>query len=106
MALDNLRLLSQSAGYCVTLILSLCVVIPMIMNEASFKGNCLLFTSGQFIAGDGLFDPKWGSNFYCGFTLFVGILSLLIAGLQLVRMSIFLYKGSDRFVCTEVAPCV
>lgn len=96
MALQNVRLLSQSAGYCVTIILSLCVAIPMIINEASFKGNCLLFTTGEFIAGDGSFDPEWGSNFYCGFTLFVGIASLTISFIQLVRMAAFLCQGTDR----------
>lgn len=66
------------------------------MNEASFEGNCLLFTTGEFIAGDGSFDPKWGSNFYCVFTLFAGITSLIIAFIQLVRMSVFLCRRTDR----------
>jgi hypothetical protein len=66
------------------------------MNEASFQGHCLLFTSGEFIAGDGSFDPTWGSNFYCGFTLFAGITSLIVSFIQLVRISLFLCKGTDR----------
>ena len=96
MVLENARLLSQAAGYLVTVILSLCLLIPMVMNEANFKGHCLLFASGEFETRDGSFDAKWGSNFYCGFTLFVGIASLTTAFVQMVRMAIFLYKSTDR----------
>lgn len=95
MGLTNVILLSQAAGYSVTIILSLCVVIPMIMHEASFQGHCLLFTTGTFVSSDGSFDPQWGSGFYCGFTLFVGIISFIIALVQLVRMCIFLCKNTD-----------
>jgi hypothetical protein len=95
MGLTNVILLSQAAGYSVTIILSLCVVIPMIMHEASFQGHCLLFTKGSFISENGSFDPDWGSSFYCGFTTVVGFLSFFISLIQLVRICIFLCKSTE-----------
>lgn len=99
MGLENMTLLSQAAGYTVSVILSLCVVTPMVFHLVNFKGHCLLYTSGTFIAEDGRFDPSWASPFFCGFTLFVGFLLLFASLVQLTRMGIFLYKRLDRLVC-------
>jgi hypothetical protein len=95
MGMGNILLLSQTAGYSVALILSLCVAIPMTIHMINFKGHCLLYTNGTFVPDDGRFEPDWASPGYCGFTLAVACFLLICSTVQLVRMSIFLYKGLD-----------
>lgn len=96
MALINWLLLSQTAGYFGSLVVSLCVVIPLCINQKNFQGHCLLFTSGTFISSNGFFDPKWSSGFFCAFTLFVGLLSSIISLIQVVHKSLLVKRGVDR----------
>lgn len=98
MTINNIFLLSQSAVYTVSAIVSLCVWIPMSLNLYQFGGHCLLFTSGQYVEEDGTFDPNWSSPAYCGFTLFVGISVFLVAFIQSVRKIVLLCKGIDRYL--------
>jgi len=104
----SLGVLSQSAGYTVTFILSLCVLIPMSIHLTNFKGHCALFTTGTFIEDDGRFDPNWASCFYCGLTIFVGVLTLITSSVQLIRMIRLMNHGEDSsflsaFIDTLVA---
>jgi len=98
MGLGNLLLLTQTGGYSVSIILSLCCIVPLILNISDFKGHCLLFSSGEFLEVNGLFAAKWASFSSCSYTLIIGILLLIVSIVQLIRMSIFLYKGIDRCV--------
>ncbi|RWS07455.1 transmembrane protein 179-like protein [Dinothrombium tinctorium] len=95
MGIGNMLLLSQCGGYSVAIILSLCVLIPMIFHVDHFRGHCLLYTTGDFIEEDGRFDPKWSCSVYCYLTMFIGLFSFICSLVQLVRMSIFISKGLD-----------
>lgn len=94
MAVGNFLLLTQIAGYAASTILSLCVLIPLIVNLRDMKGNCLLYTTGEFLdTGD--FVPKWASFSYCTYTTVLSCLLNLVSLIQLTRMSYFLRKGVD-----------
>lgn len=94
MAISNLLLLSQTTGYVVAFILSICVIVPLSVNLDNFKGHCLLFTTGTF-QDDGNFKPQWASPGYCDYAMFVGVILWLSSIIQTVRMSVFLFKGID-----------
>ncbi|KAH8031002.1 hypothetical protein HPB51_012470 [Rhipicephalus microplus] len=95
MGLGNILLLTQATCYTITLILSVCTVVPMAVHVSKFDGHCLLYTTGTFDSDDGHFIARWASPFYCFFTLSVGGLMVVVSLIQLVRMSIFLYMGTD-----------
>lgn len=95
MGLGNIPLLGQATCYSITLLLSIVTLIPMAWHIQNFNGKCLLFTTGTFDPNDGHFIPDWASPFYCGFSLFTAILALLVSIVQLFRMSVFLYNGTD-----------
>lgn len=94
MALRNVLLLSQIAGYVIGLILSLCIILPMIMHLSEFNGHCLLFSHGEWDQ-DGQLGVVWASRAYCDYVVAVGILMFLACSIQIYRMSMFMYKGID-----------
>ncbi|XP_012545482.1 transmembrane protein 179 [Bombyx mandarina] len=94
MALTNVLLLSQIAGYLMGLILSLCVIVPMSMHQDEFSGNCLLFSKGVW-QEDGQLLVSWASRFYCNYVILVGILMFLVCCVQIYRLSMLVYKGED-----------
>jgi len=95
MAISNVLLLSQLTANIVVCILSLCILIPMIVNKRDFRGHCLLFSTGTWREEDGQFEVSWASQGLCNYILFVGA-SLLIASItQIYRLSTHLYKGQD-----------
>lgn len=91
----NIILYIQVTGYCIAAILSLCITIPMSMHQDNFKGNCLLFSTGDWRAEDGQFVVSWASQAYCNFTIFVGVVMFVISATQIYRLSVFIYKGKD-----------
>lgn len=95
MALTNILLLSQIAGYVVALILSLCIIVPMSLHQDEFRGHCLLFSTGTWQESDGQFVVNWASRAYCNYTLFVGLALLLTAAVQIYRLSVLMYRGED-----------
>jgi hypothetical protein len=44
---------------------------------------------------NGQFVVNWASQAYCNYSIFVGVLLLVISSIQTYRMSIFAYKGTD-----------
>ncbi|XP_069689779.1 transmembrane protein 179 [Periplaneta americana] len=95
MALTNILLLSQIAGYVIALILSLCIAVPMSLHQDEFKGHCLLFSTGVWQEEDGQFKVDWASQAYCNYTIFVGVILFVTSAVQIYRMSLYLYKGTD-----------
>ncbi|KAI5634580.1 hypothetical protein NE865_12705 [Phthorimaea operculella] len=95
MALTNVLLLSQIAGYVIGLILSLCVVVPMSMHQDEFNGHCLLFSRGEWQEEDGQLLVSWASTAYCHYVTVVGILMFIVCCLQIYRLSMFMYKSLD-----------
>lgn len=95
MALTNVLLLSQIAGYLVGLILSLCIVVPMSMHQDEFNGHCLLFSNGHWQEEDGQLSVSWASSAYCNYVTFVGILMFCVCCVQIYRLSMLMYRGED-----------
>lgn len=95
MSLSNVILLSQIAGYAIALILALCVMVPMSLQQDEFRGHCLLFSSGEWSEEDGQLLVQWASQLYCNYVIFVGAMCALAAGAQTYRMARLLCKGDD-----------
>ncbi|KAK3922964.1 Transmembrane protein 179 [Frankliniella fusca] len=95
MALSNVLLLSQVAGYVIALILSLCITVPMSFHQDEFLGHCLLFSTGEWREIDGQLVVNWASQAYCNYSIFVGVILFLASAIQIYRMSVYLYKGTD-----------
>ncbi|XP_033216643.1 transmembrane protein 179 [Belonocnema kinseyi] len=95
MALTNILLLSQIAGYVVALILSLCIIVPMSLHQNEFRGHCLLFSTGVWQESDGQFVAQWASQIYCNYTVFVGLVLFLASAIQIYRLSMYMKRGED-----------
>ncbi|KAF4520688.1 hypothetical protein B566_EDAN006364 [Ephemera danica] len=95
MALTNVLLLSQLAGYVIALILSLCITVPMSLHQDEFRGHCLLFSTGVWQETDGQFSVNWASQAYCNYSIFVGVVLFVTSVIQIYRMSMFMYRGED-----------
>ncbi|XP_053613552.1 transmembrane protein 179 isoform X2 [Plodia interpunctella] len=95
MALTNVLLLSQIAGYVICLILSLCIAVPMSMHQDEFSGHCLLFSGGSWRIEDGQLDVLWASEAYCNYVIVVGVIMFIVSCVQIYRLSVFMYKGID-----------
>ncbi|KAJ8674324.1 hypothetical protein QAD02_005586 [Eretmocerus hayati] len=95
MALTNVLLLSQIAGYIIALILSLCIIVPIALHQNEFRGHCLLFSSGIWNEQDGQFKPDWASKLYCTYTLAVGLILFFVSAIQIYRLTTYMYKGED-----------
>ncbi|XP_008550415.1 transmembrane protein 179 [Microplitis demolitor] len=95
MALTNVLLISQVAGYVVASILSLCIIVPMSLHQDEFKGHCLLFSTGVWQETDGQLVVHWGSQIYCNYTIFVGLMLLITSLVQIYRLSMLMYHGED-----------
>lgn len=95
MALTNILLLNQIAGYVVALILSLCIIVPMSLHQDEFRGHCLLFSTGMWQESDGQFVANWASQAYCNYTIFVGLILFLTAAIQIYRLSLLMYRAED-----------
>lgn len=95
MAIGNIVLLSQVAGYVVALILSICVTIPISLHQDEFKGHCLLFSTGIWQETDGQLKVDWASQGYCNYTIFIGSALFVISSIQIYRLSLLLCRGQD-----------
>lgn len=109
MALTNVLLLSQIAGYLMGLILSFCIVVPMSMHQNEFNGHCLLFSHGFWNENDGQLKVMWASRIYCNYVIVVGIIMNIVCCIQIYRLSILMYKGQDSSFLSaflEAAGCM
>ncbi|KAM3959352.1 transmembrane protein 179 [Aphomia sociella] len=95
MALTNVLLLSQIAGYVIGFILSLCIIVPMSMHQDEFSGHCLLFSRGTWQNVDGQLLVMWANRAYCDYVIVVGVILFIICLVQIYRLSMFMYKGRD-----------
>ncbi|ODN00847.1 Transmembrane protein [Orchesella cincta] len=95
MGFANILLLSQLTGNILSLILSLCIIIPISIHQNDFRGHCLLFSTGDWRETDGQFDVSWASSGFCNYTIFVGVVLFLVSAVQIYRLSLLLYRGQD-----------
>lgn len=64
---------------------------------SAYRGHCLLFSNGTW-TDEGQLAVNWASQAYCNYTIFVGVLLSVVAGIQIYRMGMYLYKETDRSV--------
>ncbi|XP_028171876.1 transmembrane protein 179 [Ostrinia furnacalis] len=109
MALTNVLLASQIAGYVIGFIFSLCIIVPMSMHQDEFNGHCLLFSKGEWQELDGQLLVEWAARGYCDYVIVVGVIMFIICCIQIYRLSVLMYKGSDSSFLSafvEAVACV
>ncbi|XP_053135213.1 transmembrane protein 179 [Hemicordylus capensis] len=100
MALSNF-LFAQCICYFLAFLFSFIVVVPLSENSNDFHGRCLLFTEGMWLNANLTAESQrftvqeWGPESACRFSLFAGLLSLLLAAVQAWRTLFFLCKGHE-----------
>ncbi|XP_008917753.3 transmembrane protein 179 [Manacus vitellinus] len=100
MALSNF-LFAQCICYFLAFLFSFIVVVPLSENGNDFHGRCLLFTEGMWLNANltverqALHRAEWGPEAACRFSIFTGLLSLLLATVQAWRTLFFLCKGHE-----------
>ncbi|XP_078001333.1 transmembrane protein 179-like [Glandiceps talaboti] len=100
MGLGNILVLAQVTAYVLLFILSFFIVIPIGINQTDLDGNCVLFASGTWhqnaTVGKSFFRiDSWGDQSVCNFTMYIGIVSLLLSSILTVRLSLFLFREKD-----------
>ncbi|XP_053331104.1 transmembrane protein 179 [Spea bombifrons] len=94
-------LFAQCVLYFLAFLFSFVAVVPLSENSSDFLGKCLLFTEGVWLSVNGTAErehftvEEWGPGSACSFSLFTGLLSLLVAALQAWRTVYFLCKGHE-----------
>ncbi|XP_015284643.1 PREDICTED: transmembrane protein 179 [Gekko japonicus] len=105
MALSN-SLFAQCLGYFLAFLFSFIVAVPLSENSNDFHGRCLLFTEGMWLNANLTAEKQrftvqeWGPESACRFSLFAGLLSLLLAAVQAWRTLFLLCKGHED--CEEL----
>ncbi|NWX30598.1 T179A protein, partial [Notiomystis cincta] len=100
MALSNF-LFAQCICYFLAFLFSFIVVVPLSENGNDFHGRCLLFTEGMWLNANLTVErqrftvQEWGPEAACRFSIFTGLLSLLLATVQAWRTLFFLCKGHE-----------
>jgi heme exporter protein D len=83
------------AAYSVCIILGVSFLVSLINHLYSFSNHCLLFTTGKY-ENNGDFAPDWASPSFCIFSVIVAFVSIIVAGIELVKTSVMLYKGTRK----------
>ncbi|XP_065343523.1 transmembrane protein 179 [Cloeon dipterum] len=95
MELTNILLLSQIAGYSVALLLAFCLAVPLVLHQNDFQGHCLLFSTGNWQETDGQFNVNWSPTIFCGYPIGLAAMAMGLCFIQLYRMSVYYYRGTD-----------
>ncbi|KAK8730439.1 hypothetical protein OTU49_008007 [Cherax quadricarinatus] len=95
MGLSNVLVLSQVTTYILTLLLALCIIIPIFFHLHDFRGHCLLFSNGTWRETDGQFAVSWASQGFCDYNLTWASISLLIAIVQIYRFIVQICRGTE-----------
>ncbi|CAG0881346.1 unnamed protein product [Darwinula stevensoni] len=70
-------------------------VCPRASFLGRLVGHCILFSTGHWNEEDGKFLASWASQFYCVWSIFVGILLFGFSCVQVFRFAKFLHFGQD-----------
>ena len=102
MGMGNLLILAQVTTYLLLFIVSFFVFVPLVINNAEFNGNCLLFARGEWSlhgrGPEGQYQLKvthWGSSSSCDFPILVGVVAIPLTFFYVLWMSAFLYRQSE-----------
>ncbi|CAH2328639.1 transmembrane 179 [Pelobates cultripes] len=100
MAMNNF-LFAQCVLYFLAFLFSFIAVIPLSENSTDFHGKCLLFTQGVWLSVNATQErehfavEEWGPESACRFSVFTGLLSLLVCAVQAWRSVFYLCKGHE-----------
>ncbi|CAG5121157.1 unnamed protein product [Candidula unifasciata] len=98
MGLHNLFLFAQCCFYLLLFIMSFFACIPAGVNVSNFNGHCLLYARGEWTkeaTTSNLDHIDWGPDSACNFTVFIGVVSLIIALFYLVWISVMLARSIE-----------
>ncbi|RUS72839.1 hypothetical protein EGW08_019404 [Elysia chlorotica] len=91
--------LMQTLCYLSVFILSFLVCIPAGVNVSEFGGHCLLYASGRWNRTPPtdrfLADVTWGPESSCNFTIFIGVISMVLGLFYIVWTSTLLIRGFE-----------
>lgn len=99
--MGNILLLSQVIAFLVSFLGSFFIFIPVSINLQEFDGHCLLGAKGTWNFSSGnvmLMDIKWGLHSDCGFSIFIGIVAMILSVFFIVWQSVNLFKNTDRYI--------
>lgn len=117
MGLNNVMLVSQITGHIVALVLSFCVIFPMILHNSKFKyeivsncvrsssiiipiylpssNHCMLFMDGVWTEEDGLYHIRSTNAIYCDFPIFTAFFVVTVSLVQIIRFSRLAYRKEE-----------
>ena len=97
MGIPNLTILCQMTAFVLSFLLSFFILIPMAINQRDFGGNCLLYASGEWNTTTSLLTKvDWGPNSACGFSLFIGVVLLMLTLFYIIIDSMHLLQETER----------
>ena len=100
MGLENKLTLFQVTGFVLSFILSFFVFVPIAVNKKDFHGHCLLGAEGQWntsaVGNAELFHVHWGPTSACNFSIFMGVVLMLLSLFYVLLESCYLLRQSDR----------
>ncbi|XP_060577118.1 transmembrane protein 179-like [Ruditapes philippinarum] len=108
MGVGNFFLLSQLTAFILSFILSFFIFIPMSINLKEFSGNCLLHATGRWENDSQVGSVDWGPNSACNFSVFMGIIIMMLTLFYGILYFLYLARDSDSswleaFITTIVA---
>ncbi|XP_013064109.1 transmembrane protein 179-like [Biomphalaria glabrata] len=98
MGIPQVFLLAQACFYLLLFVLSFFVCVPAGVNVDDFKGHCLLYATGKwnFTNTDTeLQKVDWGPDSACNFTIFIGVMSLLVSLIYIIWIGVLLARGIE-----------
>lgn len=95
MGIDNMFLLSQLTVFVLSFILSFFIFIPMSVNLGDFSGHCLLYATGLWDNTSQLEAVDWGPSSACNFSVFMGIIIMMLTFFYTILYFIYLAKQTD-----------
>lgn len=94
MGLQRLLIHGQLTVCALSVLLSLCLFIPILLHEAEFGGHCILYSNGTRNES-GYLVVNWSSSAPCNYSLIVGLLFLSASIYQSYRLAFHLYRDSE-----------
>lgn len=96
MGVGNIFLLTQLTAFLLCLIMSFFIFIPMAVNQEEFSGNCLLYATGTWDNTSQLASVDWGPSSACGFSIFIGVVLMILSLCYTCLYCVYLARDADR----------
>ncbi|XP_041352820.1 transmembrane protein 179-like [Gigantopelta aegis] len=109
MGLGNIMVLGQVIAFLMSFIFSFFIFVPISVNLNEFNGNCLLYASGTWNTSKGssyLTGISWGPSSACNFSVFVGVVVMLLSCFYIVWHSMYLCRGIDSSWLAAFLTCI